>query len=215
MRTWSLSHLTLFLCLFSCLLTPFSVFADSELGTKLRPTQCLNQSLNQKNQAQDQVTVNSSAAEIPTPLKKPKIIIPLGCDRPFTIHGETYSTDSPQAQDASNLKYFMTDVPEASSLLDEYQHNRLKSRISAYTGTIGVFMMIFSNTIANRFSPDSRDSIRSTIKNAGLAITLGGFVYSFALLRFNESLIPKSVNLYNQAKPSNPIELQFQAGWSF
>ena len=152
---------------------------------------------------------------IPAPLRKPKDIIPLGCERPFTIHGETYSTDSPQSQDASTLKYFVDSVPESASYLEEYQSTRTKSKISAYTGTLGILMFIFSNPISKQFHPDSQDSIRTTLRLGGIALAAGGFFYSFTILRTNEYLIPKAVDAYNKTKPNDPIELQFTTGWRF
>ena len=206
MRTWSTSHL-IHCCYLALLLFYPQISHSNELG----PTRCLNQ----KSVDKTTVSTTSSSAEIPTPLKKPKVIIPLGCNRPFTIQGEPYSADSPQAQDASNLKFFTKDVPEATSILDEYQSNRNKSKLSAYTGTAGILLIFLANTISNQFEAANRDSIRSAVQVSGIALAAGGFFYSFTLLRVNESLIPKSVNTYNEAKPNNPIELQFNTGWSF
>ena len=152
---------------------------------------------------------------IPAPLRKPKDVIPLGCDRPFLYRGEVYSTDPPQIQDASTLKYFVQTVPEANSILDDYQSVRNKSKISAYTGTFGVVMFLFSNTIANQFSAANRDSVRNSIRLGGLTIATTGFFYSFMLLRSNEKMIPKAVDAYNKVKPNDPVELQFSTGWSF
>jgi hypothetical protein len=152
---------------------------------------------------------------IPSPLTKPKNIVPLGCDRPFTIHGETYSADSPQAQDASTLRYFMKPVPEAESILAEYQENRKSSKASAYIGTLGIVMFVFSSTIAKQFDSQSQDSIRNTLRIGGLSLAGGGFFFTLTYLNDNEKLIPKSVDLYNKSKPNDPIELQFTTGWRF
>jgi hypothetical protein len=152
---------------------------------------------------------------IPSPLRKPKNINPLGCDRPFVIHGETYSADSPQAQDAQTLRYFVKSVPEAESHLIKYQDNRKSSKSSAYIGTLGLVMLVFSNTIANQFDDASRDSVRNTMKIAGLSLAAGGFFFTFTYLNENEKLIPKAVDAYNQAKPKDPIELKFTTGWRF
>ena len=152
---------------------------------------------------------------IPSPLRKPKDIVPIGCDRPFVIHGETYSTDSPQAQDAQTLRHFVKTVPEADSMLLKYQDNRKSSRSSAYIGTLGLVMLVFSNTIANQFDDASRDSVRNTLKIAGLSLGVGGFFFTFTYLNENEKFIPKAVEAYNQAKPNDPIELKFTTGWRF
>ncbi len=152
---------------------------------------------------------------IPAPLRKPKEITPLGCDRPFTIHGETYSADSPQAQDASTLKYFVQSVPDSASILDDYQAARTRSKISAFAGTFGLLMFLLSNPIAKQFNGPTQHSVRMTMRFGGLAVAAGGFFYSFTLLRTNENLIPQAVDTYNKSKPNNPIELQFTTGWKF
>ena len=161
------------------------------------------------------VKVTQSSAEIPDPMKKPPTITPLGCDRPFIYRGEVYSADSPQAQDGSTLKEFVKSVPEANAILEEYQSNRGKSRLSAYTGTVGLLLAVLAGPISKLFDDSNRTSVRSGLQVGGLAIAAGGFFYSFTLLRTNEYLLPKAVDAYNQAKPNDGIELKFTTGWSF
>lgn len=168
-----------------------------------------------KKKSETSVTTTRSSAEIPSPMQKPPTITPLGCDRPFVYRGEVYSADPPQAQDASTLREFVKSVPEADSVLAEYQTNRSKSRISAYTGTVGLLLAILANPISRRFSPASQESIKTALQVGGLAIAAGGFFYSFTILRTNEYLLPRAVEAYNQAKPNDGIELKFTTGWSF
>lgn len=156
-----------------------------------------------------------AGAQIPEPIQKPPTISPLECARPFVYRGETYSADSPQAQDASTLKEFVGTVPEAKSTIEEYQTNRTKSKLSAYTGTVGILLAILSGPISKQFNDASRDSVRTALQVGGLAIAAGGFFYSFTLLRTNEYLLPKAVDQYNQARPQDPIELRFTTGWTF
>jgi hypothetical protein len=161
-----------------------------------------------------QIQLHRGSAEFIGQLKRPNVAPALGCDRPFIYRGEAYSVDSPQAQDASVLRGFVRDVPEADAYLQSYQDRRDRSRISAYTGTIGILMLIVANTFMKRLDP-AEYPIRSVFQIGGLGLTAGGFIYSFSLLRTNESLIPKSVEAWNAAKPADPIELKFQTGWSF
>jgi hypothetical protein len=113
------------------------------------------------------------------------------------------------------LRAFVKEVPEAESLLQTYQDRRDRSRLSAYTGTIGLLMVILANTVFKRPTTPSQESLKSVFQVGGLGLTLGGFAYSYSLLRTNESLIPQAVDAFNRAKPNDPIELKFQAGWSF
>jgi len=168
----------------------------------------------------ERITMTPSSAEMPTakipqPIKKPKTIIPLGCDRPFVYRGELYSADSPQAQDVATLRHFVSSVPEADSLLAEYQNNRKKSTLSAYTGTAGILLALLAVPIANQFHGNSHDAVRSALQIGGIALAAGGFFYSFTLLRTNEYLLPKAVDRYNDSKPDDPIELRFTTGWTF
>jgi hypothetical protein len=165
----------------------------------------------------DPLTVNlsPSSAEIPTPLRKPPPVIPLGCERPFLYQGELYSSDPPQAQDASTLKYFVKDVPEANAILEKYEVNREKSKISAYTGTFGLLLIALAGVISRKIRREDPDYWDAGLIHVGELAAAGGFIYSFTLLRTNEALLPKAVEAYNQAKPNNPIELKFSTGWTF
>ncbi len=166
-----------------------------------------------------QSALAQSAVPSPTPcpdqIKRPGPVSPLGCDRPFLFRGELYPTDSPQAQDAAILREMMLDVPEAATLLNEYSSNRKKTELSAYTGTLGVLLLILANPISRGFDESTRESVRSTMRIGGLALAAGGFFYSFTLLSTNESLITNAVKRYNEKRPDDPIELKFEAGWKF
>ncbi len=150
----------------------------------------------------------------PGELRKPVLSPILGCERPFVYRGETYSVDSPQSQDASVLRSFVREVPEAEAHLKRYQERRELSRVSAYTGTVGIAMILIANTFMSHLD-SSRYPIKTVLQLGGLGLTAGGFLYSFSLLRANEALIPKAVDSWNAARPADPIELKFQAGWSF
>jgi hypothetical protein len=156
-----------------------------------------------------------SIAESPGRLSQPKSAPGVLCDRPFVYRGEVYSVDSPQAQDAATLKSFMKDVPEAEAILQTYQDRRERSKLSAYTGTVGIVLVILANTVFKSSTNPERQSLHSAFQIGGLALTAGGFIYSYSLLRTNELLIPEAVDRYNRTKPTDPIELKFQAGWSF
>jgi hypothetical protein len=151
----------------------------------------------------------------PRNLTRPKEIIPLGCNRPFLYQGEYYNIDSPQAQDSQNLKSATKDSPEAQTYLTEYQNNRKRARISAYTGTLGAFIAIFSTGLGRWLNPRQPKTIQMAALLTGAAIATEGFSYSLSLMRVNETLIPRAVDAHNKNKPNDPIELQLNAGWSF
>lgn len=161
------------------------------------------------------IKMGLSSAEIPGRLEKPRSRPSIGCDRPFLFRGEVYAVDAPQAQDASNLRLYVREVPEADSILAEYQNRRDRSRLSAYTGTLGLILYLVANSLSKGAATPESQSLWSTFKYTGLALTAGGFIYSYSLLSSNERLIPQSVDAYNRAKPKEPIELKFETGWSF
>jgi hypothetical protein len=72
-----------------------------------------------------------------------------------------------------------------------------------------------ANSLSKGAATPESQSLWSTFKYTGLALTAGGFIYSYSLLSSNERLIPQSVDAYNRAKPKDPIELKFETGWSF
>lgn len=159
-----------------------------------------------------------AAARILTPLKRPDPITPLGCERPFVYQGETYSVDSPQSQNAANLKYFAGSVPEANEMLNQYQNNRKRTELNAYVGTALILVGLFALPIARRIerSPSwHAEHLSEVLRYSALALGVGDLAYTFSLLRENETLIPRAVDTYNQAHQKDPIELRFSAGWSF
>ena len=151
----------------------------------------------------------------PSILERPKPMVPLGCNRPFTYHGETYSVDSPQAPDAGNLKYFLRDTAQSQIDLDQFQENRQKVRISAFTGTAGIFLALFSAGIGRWLTPRNPGPVTTTAALLGGAIAIEGISYSLMLLRQNETLLTSAVDAHNQNKPKDPVELQFSLGWGF
>jgi hypothetical protein len=151
----------------------------------------------------------------PSILERPKPMIPLGCNRPFLYRGEIYSVDSPQAADAGNLKYFISDTALSQKYLDQYQDNRRKSRISAYTGTAGLFLALFSAGIGRWLTPRNPGPVATTSAILGGALVIEGISYSMSVLRQNESLLTEAVDAHNKDKPKDPVELQFSLGWGF
>ncbi len=154
---------------------------------------------------------SSHGPQVPGEITKPPKIIPLGCERPFIYRDEVYSADTPQAQDASQLKKVIQTVPEADAIMQEYQENRIKSRISAFTGTAGLLLVLFGRFVGTGWAPD----LHNVMQISGETLAACGFVYSFTLLRTNEYLIPKAVETYNQAKPNDPVQIQFNMSWGF
>lgn len=148
-------------------------------------------------------------------LTRPKVIIPLGCARPFAYRAELYTVDSPQAEDAQNLKFFTRKSPEAQRLLNEYQTNRTRTSISGYAGTAGILLALFSSGLGRWIHPRDPGTIQKATALIGAAIAVEGISYSISMLRTNDQLITRAADAYNHDQPRDPVELQFTAGWSF
>ena len=146
---------------------------------------------------------------------RPKQVVPIGCPRPFLYRGEIYSVDSPQAKDAETLKFFTKDSSQAQTLLNQYQDNRERTKISAYAGTAGLVLAVLALPLGRWVNPSNPATVQTAALLLGSAIAVEGISYSLMLLRENESLLARAVDAHNQDKPKDPVELQFSTGWSF
>jgi hypothetical protein len=208
----------MFLALVLLLITPTTGYAEDSIPLtpeQIKACENLNlTTLSNPNQTLD--SDGEATSDTGDQIRVPKPIIPIGCQRPFLFHDQFYSVDTPRSQDAGNLKSFVSSVPKAKELLEQYESNRNKSIITAYTGTLGLLLFLFAGPISQRFSAGSQASVKSAANLGGLTLMAGSFLYGFTLLRTNEYLIPRAVDAYNQqAKPNDQITLQFTAGFGF
>ncbi len=156
-----------------------------------------------------------SVPEDPKQLSHPPKMNRFVCQRTFLHRGDIQNVDTPESRDAGGLLKVVKGVPEAESAIADYQRRRRHAGISAFTGTLGFGMFFLAGFLAGKISPSTQDQLRPKLKLAGAAIALGGFAYSFTLVRTNESRIENAVDAYNKANPQDLIELQVQASWTF
>ena len=132
------------------------------------------------------------------------------CKREFLYRNKLIGCDSRLYTDGENLRAIIKDVPDALAELDTYQSNRRRVTLMAYTGSIGLALMLF------KVLPIiSRDDVKDGFLIGGVAITGASALYGLSLLRENESHLANAVQKYNAARPKDPIELQFSTGFSF
>ena len=138
------------------------------------------------------------------------------CDRYFTYQGKQLSCDAALRADAEGLRPILRDVPAAIAELDTYQNIRRRARISAYVGSSG-FAIALASLILARTNKDSSAAanIRLIGVSTGVEILLGTLIYSIFVLHDNESHLGNAVDYYNAAKPNDPVQLQFNTGFSF
>jgi len=128
----------------------------------------------------------------------------LRCERQIIYRGKRLPCDSPSARDGEGLRTLLLTSPEALAQLDRYQQNRRSLKSTAYVGMAGLLIL----ALAPRFSNTSAE--RTAWMGGGLAITLGSFAFGRAKLNSNEDQLDQAIETYNQANPSDLIQLKRQ-----
>ena len=138
------------------------------------------------------------------------------CRRTFLYRGEILSCDSVLSSDASGLRTILDQTPEALAELEAYQAGRRRIRNLAYFGTGGLLLAFLGPSVA-RLIPDSKTSsvLSSILSVSGVGLAGGVVLFGGVTLRNNENHLSRAVELYNQANPKDPIELQFSTSFSF
>lgn len=140
---------------------------------------------------------------------------PFRCDRLIKYQGKTFSCDSHLKRDGESLRSIMSDTPSAIEQLDIYQSNRRKVKYAAYTGTAGIAIALTNSLITKAFvSSDpaldkERRKTASTIRWAGIGLSVGSIVYGLSYLRSNETHLNNAIVRFNEAHPGKPIEVLF------
>lgn len=142
------------------------------------------------------------------------------CQRYFLYDGKTYGCDSNIGQDAERLRPILEAVPDAVAELDRYQANRGRIRTAAYVGTAGLVAMALGTLISARFfengtPTDTSNLIRNASLIGGAGIMVGSFAYALSYGTENERHLGRAVEIYNNARPHKPIELQFSTQLQF
>jgi len=136
------------------------------------------------------------------------------CNRQFLHQGNLNLIDSYHRQDGEKLRSVINDVPEAVSELNIYQRNRRRVMTAAYVSSIGLLVFLISQVIPADGDQGIKN-IRRNMTYGGPAISLGSIIYSFTLIKRNETHLDNAVNNYNAARPEDPIKLQFSTGLLF
>lgn len=156
-----------------------------------------------------------SAPSSPNLMKPTTLLKRYGCRRVFLYKGKLSSVDSYNRVDGENLRPILSLVPDSVSELNEYQKNRRKVITGAYVSSFGILLVLSSIIISGHLHPPRKNQVRAIGMISGLTLSIGSAVYSLAILRLNESRLPKAVEKYNQVRPDDPIVLQFSTGLLF
>lgn len=143
------------------------------------------------------------------------------CYRQFIYQGKSLGCDSYLREDAENLRPYLANVPAAMEQFNLYQQTRRNIQSHAYLGTAGLLVFLAGYLISNQYV-DAQGNLTSTGRNIRYFVSFPGIIFAgangifaFVTLQKNESRLGSAVQLYNQAYPDNPIELQFSTGVKF
>ena len=138
------------------------------------------------------------------------------CRRTFIYRGEMLGCDSVVSTDASGLRSILGNTPEALVELGAYQQGRRSIRQLAYLGTGGLLLAFLGPSIARSIGDAKTSSVLASFCTiGGIGLTGGVVVLGGLSLRNNEQHLRNAVDLYNQANPKDPIQLQFSTSFSF
>jgi len=173
-------------------------------------------------------------AEIP---KAPSAPIPLKpteppddafrCARYLVYKGKRMDCDSNVRRDAERIRPILESVPSAVTELNIYQANRRSIRTSAYLASLGIVAVLVGMIIGSpgvSKQPGGAIYMNNGVPqvNTGGYIALGGlllgvnsFIYGASLIRTNEDHLDRALELYNQAKPQDPLQIQVSTGFQF
>ncbi|NDD92549.1 hypothetical protein EBZ37_10735, partial [bacterium] len=125
----------------------------------------------------------------------------LRCERNYIYRHKVLPCDSPVTADGEGLRPLLASVPQAREELEIYQANRRSLSLTAYTGMAGLLIAAFApNFFENRGSKNVTIGI-------GISITLGSLAFGRSRLMANEVHLDRAVKRFNEANPSDPIEL--------
>jgi hypothetical protein len=141
---------------------------------------------------------------------------PQECDRFFVYQKKKILCDSNLGKDAEALRPILSQVPEAVSYLDKYQRRRRQLKTSAYFGTVGLALLL-TGLLAPKISnqPNTQQTIKNVSKIGGLGFLTATGIFGIIILSTNEANLGQAVQIYNQKRPNDPIELQFSTGILF
>ncbi|MBL7714888.1 MAG: hypothetical protein JNL01_05430 [Bdellovibrionales bacterium] len=154
-----------------------------------------------------------SAPPMITPVKKPNVI---RCTRKYVYQGRTLDCDSNLDRDGEGLRPVLNQVPASIAELDSYQKKRKEIMKLSYAGGVGL-LAILGGSLSSRLTsdPNSAKDLRTAGIASGVLILGVTLITGYTSLRSTQSHLNEAVKKYNDAKPGDPIELQFSTGVDF
>lgn len=148
-----------------------------------------------------------------TPVKKPNVI---RCTRKYLYQGRMVDCDSNLDRDGEGLRPVLNQVPAAIAELDSYQKKRKEIMKLSYAGGVGL-LAILGGAFGSRLTSNeatSRD-LRSIGIGSGILILGVTLITGYTSLKATHRHLGDAVKKYNDARPGDPIELQFSTGVEF
>lgn len=127
------------------------------------------------------------------------------CTRHFSYRGAIQDMDSGHHQDGEGLKPIIKGNPEAERLLADYQAGTKTKTWLAYTGTLGV-AVILGGIFASPQLSDTRvgqRNVRFAFTAGGVGIILCSYLWGRLSMSRNEDNLKKAVDTYNGSAPAD------------
>lgn len=159
--------------------------------------------------------------QIPTRPSAPPKLAPITlpnipqCERYFSYQGQRMECDSNVSQDANRLRPIFQQVPESLAELNLYQEKQKKLLSAAYFGSAGLLAMLIGFVLRNHVDETGGIRLSGVILIGGMVITGNSIAYAFSMGKANEIHLQNSVKTFNQAKPEQPIGLEFSSPINF
>lgn len=162
-------------------------------------------------------------AQIPTLPSAPLILIRNPpkyvphCERYYVYKGTKLECDSNLGKDGERLREIMQDVPAAIAELNTYQENLSKIRLTAYVTSACVIGFLAGILISHPPVDPATNALRpgAYVMLGSAGIAFNSIIYGLSVQKTNETHLGNAVDLYNAARPDQPIELRFSTKVNF
>jgi hypothetical protein len=169
-----------------------------------------------KKTGKEELEIPKTPSAPPPLLKKVPLELSHHCQRKFSYKGKLLACDSSSNQDGEGLRLIVQEVPDAVAELDNYQQGRRELHALTYMGTTGVVIAATGWLfLGKQFEGLSGAAVRNVTVGTGLWILAVALLSGIDHQEKNEAHLGNAVQLYNQARPDSPIEVQLSTSVSF
>jgi hypothetical protein len=124
------------------------------------------------------------------------------CARYFIYRNRTYPVDSSRKLDGEGLRFLLKNNNQSEVMLNDYQSRLRAPRFTAFTGLLGVALLIGGPLYASHITSElGRSDTRLAFIIGGSVLLAGSYFYGRHLVEEKEKTLEKAVGTYNDAVP--------------